>query len=395
MSSLTVNIAGAGISGLVLGRCLLSHGIRPVIFEKSRQSIHKNNHAITLNAHTYKPLLGVLGLSDETFKQRVAVDAAVGGSGRLSSSSDEHPCFRANRARFEQLLAEGLDVKWENEISAVTPATSSGLSAVLHVKGAWTATAFPSSVVVAADGPHSRARSSVAKFMTTERALKVLPYATYNGSRQLSPQEFDDAFGASMADDTVLEQRIYHAKKWVYLQISISDRTKDGVLISYTYSRPARERNDRLYRPLRPKHEAEKIPSELFAEVDLLRSELEGPFGVVFDTEAMRKDRLLNWLMRSTPLPLRQGHFERAAKGGVVLLGDALHAEPILGGQGANRAIEDGMTLADLLLAALLAQDDINLWEFYNLRSEAWAESVRESELRLEQLHKGEPQAAL
>lgn len=380
MSHLPVSIVGAGISGLTLGRCLLSRGIPAVIFEKCRYSVHRNNYGITLHARTYRPLLKILKIDETTFKQRVAVDAAVGGEGRLTSSEgSSDPCaFRANRGRFEQLLGEGLEIAWEHEVDSVSLASGSAPASLTLNNGE----NRPSLVVVGADGPHSRVRSAIT--MDVAAPLKVLEFATYNGKRYLTPREFDDDFASSMQDKNVLEQRVSDD---TFLQISINERSNERVIISYTYSRPARDGSeDQLYRPKRSVSAAKEVPEELFAELESLRDQLQGPFRVVFGGEAMRKDRLLNWLMRSVPQqPEFEGHLGQATRGGVVLLGDAVHAEPILGGQGANVAIEDGMRLADVL-----ANDDgqRNLLDFYNLRSKEWEQSVRESEGRLSDLHR-------
>lgn len=387
MSHLPVSIVGAGISGLVLGQCLLSHGIHAVIFDKARSSAHRNNHAITLHPRAYQPLLQVLGLDETTFKQRVAVDAEaeVDGQGQLSSdNSAPDLSFRANRRRFEQLLAQHLDISWEHQVDAVTLAsTSLHRAASLSVRNGGT---HPSSVIVGADEPHSQVRAAITPTESQEvEPLRILPFAAYNGRRLLSHDRYDASLGPFMAHTTVLEQRIADC----FLQLSISDRTKDGVLVSYTYSRPARagDEHDPLYRPRRSKEGAQDIPDAFIAELASLADQLDEPFRAVFDGDAMRHDRLLNWLMRAAPRPLAcdaDWCEEAAARGGVVLLGDAVHAEPILGGEGANVAIEDGMRLADVLVGG---EEPRNLMGFYDARRDVWERSVRESERRLAGLH--------
>lgn len=64
-------------------------------------------------------------------------------------------------------------------------------------------------------------------------------------------------------------------------------------------------------------------------------------------------------------------------------MGDAVHAEPILGGEGANVAIQDGMRLAELLSDGRTAR----LLQFYDDRQDAWAKSVRESKARISAMH--------
>ncbi|SMY28117.1 unnamed protein product [Zymoseptoria tritici ST99CH_1A5] len=370
MSQPKIIIIGAGTAGLVLGRCLHHRGIPAILLEKAKNSPHRNNYGITLHAQTYRPLLKVLGLDETNFRRKVAVDSPVGGTGRISRHDSGEGDFRANRGRFEGLLAEGLDVRWESEVEDVKFGGPEGVT--VGLKGGEKQT---SKIVVGADGPHSRVREAVVKGVE----LKILPFATYNGKRRISPEEFEKTFAAAMGDGNTLEQRVGDA----LLQISISDRDEKEVSLSYTYSRPPRSNKgaDKLYRPERPKTGAREMPEELFVELEGLAGKLEEPFRSIFDADAVRKDRLLNWLMRS--LHLDVGQLREAAKGGVVLLGDAVHAEPILGGEGANVAIEDGMRLA-----ALIADDrETSLEKIYDARGRIWDKSVGESEARIAEMH--------
>ncbi|SMQ54467.1 unnamed protein product [Zymoseptoria tritici ST99CH_3D7] len=343
MSQPKIIIIGAGTAGLVLGRCLHHRGIPAILLEKAKNSPHRNNYGITLHAQTYRPLLKVLGLDETNFRRKVAVDSPVGGTGRISRHDSGEGDFRANRGRFEGLLAEGLDVRWESEVEDVKFGGPEGVT--VGLKGGEKQT---SKIVVGADGPHSRVREAVVKGVE----LKILPFATYNGKRRISPEEFEKTFAAAMGDGNTLEQRVGDA----LLQISISDRDEKET-------------------------GAREMPEELFVELEGLAGKLEEPFRSIFDADAVRKDRLLNWLMRS--LHLDVGQLREAAKGGVVLLGDAVHAEPILGGEGANVAIEDGMRLA-----ALIAEDrETSLEKIYDARGRIWDKSVGESEARIAEMH--------
>lgn len=319
MSHLQVSIIGAGISGLVLGRCLLQRGVSATLFEKAKNSPRRNDYGITLHSSSYNALLKVLDLDETTFRHKIAVDSETGGGGKLGVN--EHSSFRANRQRFEQLLCEGLDVRWEHEFEEVKR-DGGGPVTVCFTNGQQ----HTSSILVGADGPHSKVRSLI----SANTKLQVLPFATYNGKRQVSASDFEAKFVPAMQDRCAIERRVSNA----LLQISISNRSKEEVSISYTYSRPAMEgTDDQLYRPERSKDAAREMPEALFAEIDQLRDEMEEPFESVFVAEAMRNDRLLNWLMRSLHLNAA-GTLGDAANTGVVLLGDAVHSEPIIGGQG-------------------------------------------------------------
>lgn len=384
MSQLHVSIIGAGISGLVLGRCLLQRGVKAVLFEKAKRSPRRNDYGITLHSSTYGPLLKILDLDERTFRQQVAVDSAIGGVGSLGSH--EQSSFRANRNRFEQLISEGLEVRWEHELENVQHDAEG--RATIHFKNGQK---HSSPILIGADGPHSTTRSLI----SADTKLKILPFATYNGKRRVSAGEFETKFAPAMQDRCVLEKRLSDA----LLQISVSNRDRDEVSISYTYSRPGQGSEDLLYRPDRSKDQAREVPEALFQEIDRLSAELEEPYKSVFLTEALRNDRLLNWLMRSLHLNVAETLSDAAATG-VVLVGDAVHSEPILGGQGwslllqyvnvmltrdqgANLAIEDSLQLAELIAQ----HQGINLTSFYSSQSTRWEKSVAESEARIDSMH--------
>ncbi len=68
---------------------------------------------------------------------------------------------------------------------------------------------------------------------------------------------------------------------------------------------------------------------------------------------------------------------------GVLLMGDAVHAMPILGGEGANTAMKDGVDLAQHI-----AQHGTgSLQAFTDARYAAWKAGVEESEKRLAEMH--------
>lgn len=150
-----------------------------------------------------------------------------------------------------------------------------------------------------------------------------------------------------MAKDNSRKQTIVHSRhNDIILEISINDYTSEHVDVSYTYSRPARE-NDPLHKPDRPIPGATGIPEQFYKELEDLK-DLQQPFDIIFNSARVRRDRLLHWLMRSTlggPV-----EFDHLAKQGVLLIGDAIHAMPILGGEGANNAMKDGVDLAQHIL---------------------------------------------
>lgn len=384
-SSPSITIIGGGIAGLALGRCLLQRGIKAQILEKARNSTRRNDYGITLFAKRYRPLIEVLGIDEGSFRKRVAVDR---GEGKVSAGAEDEESLRVNRNRFEALLAEGLDVRWEVEVVGIEGTGEGGNASVELGDGE----KITSEVVVGADGPHSVLRKTIA----SDAEFKILPYASYNGKRRIALKDWEDRFAAAFKNGNVLEKRI--TSSGILLQISINDRgassnEEESVSISYTFSRPAKQQRgqeDALYRPERRKEAAKETPEELFAEIAALEGDLQEPFKTVFSAEATRKDRLLNWLMRSILVDSKA--LDKATSKGLVILGDAAHAEPILGGLGANEAIEDSMVLAELLTGNDGAEGALK--NFYAARVGEWEKSVRESEVRIANVH-GKERASL
>lgn len=69
---------------------------------------------------------------------------------------------------------------------------------------------------------------------------------------------------------------------------------------------------------------------------------------------------------------------------GIVSLGDFAHAMPILGGDGANVAIEDAVLLAECILVTARMED------VYKERYSEWENGLKESEERLREIHSTE-----
>lgn len=370
MSQQPISIIGAGIGGLTLARCLRNHGIPSILYEKM-SSAPRHHYGITLHASSYQPLLGVLNLDETTFRRRVAVDGAVGGTGHINPQTTMRPgaakprSFRAHRGKLEQLLREGLEIKWEQAVQQVEQ-TPSGT--VLHFQDGLE---VDTGCVIGADGPHSRMRQC----LLPETALDVLPIVAYNGKRLVERETFDNVYEPFMKGSNVLETR---AKDSV-MNVSINERKDDFVDISWTYSRPARGPDDPLHRPKRSNTEATSIPNEFYTEISTLPLEL--PFKEAFDAEKIRQDRVLHWLMRTGLVNLR--NLQALAQKGIFFIGDAIHAEPILGGEGANAAMVDGFELADFIASIGVA--GVSAW--YEKRYSRWETSIGETEMRLAELY--------
>ncbi|KAH7325644.1 hypothetical protein B0I35DRAFT_405008 [Stachybotrys elegans] len=372
MSQRPVRIIGAGIGGLTLARCLLQHGVPAVVYERMPPTA-RHSHGVTLHPVSYKPLLDVLSLDEWTFRRRVAVDGSLGGSGDIDpksivlADSLSSTSFRAHRGKLEKLLREGVDVRWEHALDGIEE-TSSGMALRLQ-----NGQKIESACIIGVDGPHSNTRKS----LSPGTLLNVLPFVAFNGKRRFNRELFDNAYAPAMGDSTVVELK--HGD--VVLNVSINERQGGIVDIGWVYSRPAKGSSDPLHKPNRPVSGATDIPEEFYNEVEALPP-LPQPFKEVFDADKLRSERVLHWLMR-TVIVHRQ-ELDQLASKGAFFMGDSVHAEPILGGQGANNAIIDGIELAKCLSTS--GVDGIPSW--YQSRYSAWENGVKRSEDAIAEMHK-------
>lgn len=370
MSISPIVIAGAGIAGLTLGRCLKHKNIPTLIIERV-SSPPRNNYGITLHPWAYRPLLAALQMDESTFRDMLSVDANRGGSGAMagdlmSTSIDTTSgTFRCHRGRLERLLREGQDIRWGHAIEDI--GTLPGEIKVNILREA----PIESKILIGADGVHSKVRKSLAPNMQ----VKVLPYVVFNGSRKMAVYEYKRTIRPQMQGYTVIQSR----RDDVVLQISVKNFSTDDIDVGYTYSRPAR-RKDPLHNPNRPVTGAMDIPEAFYVELGDLK-ELGQAFAEIFEAGRVRKDRVLHWLMRSS-LGTKDD-IQDLADQGVLLVGDAIHAMPILGGEGANTAMEDGVELAN----HVIVHGPQSIETYSAGRYEVWQKRVEQSEERLAEMH--------
>ena len=369
----TIHIIGAGIGGLTLARCLKNKGIQAILFEKS-PSPARHHYGISLQPRTCEALLKVLGMDESTFCQRVAVDGLNGGRGLVyperGTRSDPfkgRAPFRAHRGRLEAVLRESLVVRWGHVLGDI------------EIRGAELALSFKekdevrSTFLVDTSGVHSAIR----KALLPHAQLNILPYVVFRGTRHIDRATFKKIYEPRFEGGNILEIR----KGDALLQISINDRgkTEVGVDISYIYSHPAHQ-DDQLHQPARELQQAADFSEPFFSEASKLQ-ELEDPIKDAFDADKMRGDRILHWLMRDILVP--SDDLKSFAERGIVLIGDAAHATPILGGGGANSALADAVELAEWIASRGL--EDVG--GFYEKRYGEWELEVKESEERLVEMH--------
>ena len=367
MSSPPITIVGAGLAGLTLARYLKARGISTQLLERV-SSAPRYNYGITLHQWAYQPLLNVLNMDESTFRSMVAVDTSRGGTGALSRPSKgsvSSGTFRCHRGRLEAMLREGLDIRWAHPVESVE-ASSQNINISVQNRD------FVNiNTVVGTDGVHSQVRKSTAPRIEP----KVLPYVVFHGTRNMAVDEYDHLLAPHVKGCAIIQSRRENAM----LEIAVNDYDEMRVHIGYTYSRSAHQ-NDPLHKPDRPITGATDIPEDFFVELDALKA-LEEPFAQIFDASKVRHDRILHWLMR-TSLPKEDDIKDLTARG-VLLIGDAIHAMPILGGEGGNVAIKDGIILAEHLAEHGLSR----IKYFYEGRYPIWRQAVENSEKTLSDMH--------
>lgn len=362
-----ITIIGAGLSGLTLGLCLKHRGIAAVVYDCATSPRH--NYGIVLHSSTYSPLLSILQMDKTTFREKLVVNAQQGGSSSLSGTNSSAPdAFRCHRGRLEALLSKDLSICWDKRLKDIQLASQSKELTASFDDGY----SLKTRCLIGCDGPHSMTRQSLCLAMK----LQVLPYVVFRGKRLISITEYMKTMHDYM--QTSLIAQAYKGE--ILLRISVNDISGSHADLSYTYSRLAKENNDPLYKPDRPISGPTDIPEEFYEELAALQ-DLEPPFKVIFDVEEVRGDRVLHWLMR-TLMP-DQSEAQRLAKHGVVLIGDAVHTTPILGGEGANMAIRDGIDLAQHI-----ATHGIDAFEdFSKSKFALWEKSIEDSKIMIKNMH--------
>ena len=335
----------------------------PVTILEKASSSPRFNYAITLHRSVYQPLLPVLQMNEASFLEK----CSIGVPGAQIGSGTTKTTFRCHGGRLVSLLRDWLDMRWKQCLMGVEMKPH-GIS--LHVeKGP----VIESDALIGADGVHSLLR----RLFITDSDLNILPYVVFNGRRSISAEEYQRRFQPYMVNETIIQA--LHGN--VLLQVYVNEHGTTEVRLGYTYSRPAHA-DDILHKPDRPTTGAEIVPEEFYIELSRFKLKELGPgFADIFDRDKVRQDTVLHWLMRSTMVPVRD--IQDLADRGVWLIGDAAHPMPILGGEGANRAIRDAVGLAEHLSNVSTSKKK----DFLGKRHQEWRRSVDESERRLSEMH--------
>ena len=86
--------------------------------------------------------------------------------------------------------------------------------------------------------------------------------------------------------------------------------------------------------------------------------------------------------MRTTNVPVTELK-KVASEKGVLFIGDAVHAQPILGGNGYNDALRDGVELGEVI--AKEGVEGVVSW--YNRVGGRWRDGVTKSEQAIKEMH--------
>ena len=356
MTSKSITIIGGGLAGLTLGHCLKRRGIAAVIYDR-HPGHPQSNYGINLHRSTYLPLLPYLGIDEKSFREKVAI--------KVQSKTYGDDPLRCHRGRLEKLLRTNLAIHWNRKLASIELGAGNG-SVVAHFEDG---ESIKTKTLVGCDGPHSRSRKS----LCSKSELHVLPCLVVNGTRRVSIAEYEKTFEKwGPPARTLIGSFPGH---YLRLEVTVNDVTEDHAFLSDTYSQYANEHDPDIHEPNRSNADAEIMPQAFEDEVESF-SFLDSRFMYIFEENIRR----LHWLMRVVR-PDRDEVMDLAGKG-VILIGDAIHAEPILGGEGANAAIRDGIELAEYI-----AEHADDYAGFVESKFDGWVQSVERSEKKLLDMH--------
>ncbi|KPI40071.1 uncharacterized protein AB675_11300 [Cyphellophora attinorum] len=402
MAQPRVTILGGGLAGLTLGRCLLQKGIPSVIYDSRPKGAP--TRSVFLEPGTYRPLLKVLNIEATEFKRTFGID--IHGRDRTdalqASSATTESWLHVSRTDLERALrkSDGLELeeRSEHRLIRATPsqepsqaAPALDLEFANHHK-------LRSTLVIDALGTHSALREALLPGIYT---LVVEPYAVYNHKKHVEQADYQSKFLTLLNGSTTWthqpgnpsEPRV-HVKLEDHLPSSGSGKP---VRMSYTYSRPARvsDNDDPLYKPNRSKSEADNISPEYYKEIDELASvepiksnaAIRQLLGQDESAKEEPKGAIKNWLMR-TLIVSKQDLLKLLRQYSVAMIGDSVHTTPILGGSGANMAVNDAIELADVIAKHWKSGNiTTGVSEFYETKWDEWNNAVQESKWELAALH--------
>jgi len=380
-----IHIIGAGIAGLALARILAHRNIPFHLFER-RSPTAEHRYGVTLHPEAYTPFLRAIGTPEPVFLRAVAARPPTAPL----PTQPPWPTFRARRDKLERFLLGETPVT-RSALKALEPTTDAYGRPALTLRFEPSAHApaeeVTSTLTVGADGEHSTVRQAL---LPDTAPITVLPYAVYHFRRTVPDAVYRAIYAPALALAQLADPHtkiLSHYTGAARLQVEcIANATPATWTIRSTYSRRAHAcaPADALYTPQRTPSEAQRVPTRaLSAELATLRTPaLPTVFAHAFDPElAGGGASVLNWLMRSVSVPGPE--LAGLASRGVVLVGNAAHAEPILGGRGANAALLDAVELAEVIVQGY------GVAAFYEAAAGRWRRGVLGAERGIARLHEG------
>ena len=378
-------IVGAGVAGVTLARYLKDNGIPFRIFEQ--QTRYKTQgFGLTLRENTCKKLLPLLGLEEQDFRTRVAVDRKQGlvspflvnittgekfGAGSFKAGYATQD-FRTNRERLRETIVGEVNVEYGHKLQSFA-STSDGVEILfengLRVKG---------DILVAADGVHSSIRERLLPQCVPQDWDGVM----INGSCRFSLDDWNEKINPEMGEFAVYpgfgEQMI--------LACTIYDASWDPVSgyvdVSWGYSRRRRGDEDPLFIAFADRSfDKFRVAEALWNEIETLPKHLMEPFKTIHGDIPIRRDPTIHHQLISLLIP-EQDLLEKLTEEKVVFIGDAVHDWSNHAGTAANAAIQDALALGETLLRGG------KIGHYYDARYPEWLRSYEKNGEDFQTLHR-------
>lgn len=346
-----IAIVGAGIAGLALACLLRAAAFQCKVIEA--RPLQKTGHSYGIHLKRPSDLLAPKhSISNKPSINSQALDGLQAATDQALRTQEqripsEDGSFFASDRDVRQYLAnklkqQGVEISWETKVSSVIEANGTTELEVLFENGQ----KAHFDVVVNASG----LRTPVGK---TVKPI-LLPYCTYNGSRRVSHDEWNERWQPYFGKQASFEiLSTGEGAPYFTVQRIIPNEVSRPVEVRWTYSRPAEDDDDPLYRPKRTPEESKDIPQAFYDEFaqavpSILRSQAATDATTLLDAftiEKVKKDRILHWHLRVQP-----NFVTYSADDAIINIGDAAHGLPILRSYGAQVAMRDAVRIAERLL---------------------------------------------
>ena len=208
----------------------------------------------------------------------------------------------------------------------------------------------------------------------------VVPAMAINGRVSLARSHFLAEVGKYLNGS----QTMLGAADRTAVHLAVSNHTDSNVLLSWTFTWQP-EAGDHDISSRKSINDACKIPENFFDRLCEL-GPLAEPFRSILTPDAARRSAKYNWLIRSVQIPCSE--LQDSVDSGIVLIGDAAHAMPIVAGEGGNHALLDGMQLGEILALSNTKAVEEKVRTFYDSQFRRWEDGHVSSQHHFSDLHK-------